>query len=162
MIGPATGWFEVHKLNDKRSKTVANTVEQEWLIRYPWPIQITYDRGSKLIGAEFQARSMGYKLQFVNPKQMQSAKDCIKRLKTLLHYTSLYYITCFKMSQQITMASQSLQRHRYIVTMLLNCCMTYVSIYLQASLGMTVILAHSHLFTLCLTLRNADGSKQIG
>ncbi len=60
MIVPAIGWFEVHELNDKRSDMVANTVEQEWLNRYPWPTQTTYDRGSEFIGAEFQAMIKDY------------------------------------------------------------------------------------------------------
>jgi transposase InsO family protein len=54
MIDPATGWFEVHQYDDKRSITVANIVEQEWFCRYPWPTQITYDRGSEFIGHDFQ------------------------------------------------------------------------------------------------------------
>jgi hypothetical protein len=49
MIDPATGWFEIHQYDDKRSITVANIAEQEWFSRYPWPIQITYDRGSEFI-----------------------------------------------------------------------------------------------------------------
>jgi hypothetical protein len=49
MIDPATGWFEIHQYNDKRSITVANIVEQEWFSRYPWPTQVTYDRGSEFI-----------------------------------------------------------------------------------------------------------------
>ena len=54
MIDPATGWFEIHQYNDKRSITVANIAEQEWFSRYPWPTQITYDRGSEFIGKDFQ------------------------------------------------------------------------------------------------------------
>ena len=54
MIDPATSWFEVHQYDDKRSITVANIVEQEWLTRYPWPTQITYDRGGEFIGHDFQ------------------------------------------------------------------------------------------------------------
>ena len=54
MINPATGWFEIHEYDDKRSITVANIVEQEWLSRYPWPTQITIDRGSEFIGQDFQ------------------------------------------------------------------------------------------------------------
>ena len=54
MIDPATGWFEIHQFDDKRSITVANIAEQEWLSRYPWPTQITYDRGSEFIGKDFQ------------------------------------------------------------------------------------------------------------
>jgi transposase InsO family protein len=57
MIDPATGWFEIHQYDDKRSITVANIAEQEWFSRYPWPTQITYDRyiGSELIGKDFQS-----------------------------------------------------------------------------------------------------------
>ena len=54
MIDPATGWFEMHQYDDKYSITVANIVEQEWLGRYPWPTQMTFDRGSEFIGHEFQ------------------------------------------------------------------------------------------------------------
>ena len=54
MIDPATGWFEIHQYDDKRSITVANIAEQEWFARYPWPTQVTYDRGSEFIGKDFQ------------------------------------------------------------------------------------------------------------
>ena len=56
MIDPATGWFEIQLYEDKNSITVANIAEQEWFhARYPWPTQITYDRGSEFIGKEFQS-----------------------------------------------------------------------------------------------------------
>ena len=54
MIDPATGWFEICQYDDKRSISVANIVEQEWLMRYPWPSQITFDRGSEFIGHGFK------------------------------------------------------------------------------------------------------------
>ena len=54
MIGPATGWFEIHQYDDKFSITVANIVEQEWFSRYPWPTMVTFDRGSEFIGQDFQ------------------------------------------------------------------------------------------------------------
>ena len=54
MIDPATGWFEMCEYDDKRSITVANIVETQWLSRYPWPTQITLDRGSEFIGQEFK------------------------------------------------------------------------------------------------------------
>ena len=38
MIDPATGWFEISQIPDKRSDTIANIVEQEWLARYPDPL----------------------------------------------------------------------------------------------------------------------------
>jgi hypothetical protein len=54
MIDPATGWFEIFQYDDKCSITVANIVEQEWFSRYPWPTQVTFDRGSEFIGQDFQ------------------------------------------------------------------------------------------------------------
>ena len=54
MIDPATSWFEMHQIPDKRSDTVANITEQEWFCRHPWPTQITFDRGGEFLGKEFQ------------------------------------------------------------------------------------------------------------
>jgi hypothetical protein len=31
MINPATGWFEIKHYDEKKSITVANIIEQEWL-----------------------------------------------------------------------------------------------------------------------------------
>ena len=53
MIDPATGWFEIHQYDDKKSITISNIVEQEWFSRYPWPTQVTFDRGSEFMGQEF-------------------------------------------------------------------------------------------------------------
>jgi hypothetical protein len=52
MIDPATGWFEMKELPDKHAITVADIVEQTWLTRYPWPTEITYDKGTEFM-AEF-------------------------------------------------------------------------------------------------------------
>ena len=41
MIDPATGWFEIHQIDDKQSITVSNVAEQEWFSRYPWPAKVT-------------------------------------------------------------------------------------------------------------------------
>jgi hypothetical protein len=54
MIDPATGWFKNQQYDDKQSITVANIVEQEWFSRYPWPRQVTFDRGIEFIGQDFQ------------------------------------------------------------------------------------------------------------
>ena len=54
MIDPATGWFKIHQYDDKKSITIANIAEQEWFSRYPWPTQITVDRGSEFMGKDFQ------------------------------------------------------------------------------------------------------------
>ena len=34
--------------------TVANLVETTWMGRYPWPLEITYDRGGEILGNEFK------------------------------------------------------------------------------------------------------------
>jgi hypothetical protein len=52
MIDPATGWFEMREIPDKRADTIANIVEQAWFTRYPWPTQIIFDRGKEFM-AEF-------------------------------------------------------------------------------------------------------------
>ena len=54
MIDPATEWFEIAQYDDKKSITVANIVEQQWLTRYPRPSLITLDRGSEFIGQDFR------------------------------------------------------------------------------------------------------------
>jgi transposase InsO family protein len=54
MIDPATRWFEIQHYDDKQSITAANKIEQEWFSAYPWPTQVTFDRGSKFIGQDFQ------------------------------------------------------------------------------------------------------------
>jgi hypothetical protein len=54
MIDPANGWFEIAQYDDKKSITVANIVEKQWLSRYPRPSLITLDRGSEFIGQDFR------------------------------------------------------------------------------------------------------------
>ena len=61
MIDPVTGWFEIHKIEDKKSMTVANIVEPEWFCRYPWPSQVTFDRGEEFMNKKFKRMLMeGY------------------------------------------------------------------------------------------------------
>ena len=45
MIDPVTGWFEITQYNDKKAMKIAKLVETTWLVRYPWQVEITYDRG---------------------------------------------------------------------------------------------------------------------
>src|SRR6476660_6676409 len=54
MIDPVSGWFKIHQYGDKQSVTIANIAEQEWFSRYPWPTQVTFDRGSEFIGHDFK------------------------------------------------------------------------------------------------------------
>ena len=45
MVDPVTGWFEKFQNGDKRSITIADLVETEWMSRYPIPIEIMYEQG---------------------------------------------------------------------------------------------------------------------
>jgi hypothetical protein len=49
MIDPATGWFEIVEVPDKRADTVSNLLEQTWFARYPWPKHVVHDRGSEFM-----------------------------------------------------------------------------------------------------------------
>ena len=50
MITPATGWFEMQRMNNKQPSTVAQQVEVAWLTRHPWPEEVIHDQGSELPG----------------------------------------------------------------------------------------------------------------
>ena len=85
MIDPASGWFEIQQYDDKRSITVANFVEQEWLCRYPWPTQISFDRGSEFIGQEFKhmiSKDYGIKAKPITVRNLQANAivECIHQV----------------------------------------------------------------------------------
>ena len=44
MIDPVTGWFKVTQYSDKKAMRILYLIETTWLVRYPWPVEITYDR----------------------------------------------------------------------------------------------------------------------
>ena len=52
MIEHVTGYFKITQYDDKRAISNANLVETTWLTRYPIPMEITHDQGSKFIGHE--------------------------------------------------------------------------------------------------------------
>ena len=54
MIDPVTGWFERMQYYDKRLISISKLVETKLLNRYPRPMKIIYDQGSKIIGHELR------------------------------------------------------------------------------------------------------------
>jgi hypothetical protein len=52
MIDPATGWFEVREIENKHVYNIVAAVKLAWLMHYPRPSIITYDKGIELL-AEF-------------------------------------------------------------------------------------------------------------
>ena len=82
MIDPATGWFEMREVKDKEAFTVvALAVEQAWLTRYPWPTQITFDKGKEFMGefAEMVAKDYGIKRKGITVRNPQ-ANAMIERI----------------------------------------------------------------------------------
>ena len=55
MIDPVTWWFEISQYNDKKGMMIENLVETMWLVRYPWPVEMTCDWGGELLGQEFKS-----------------------------------------------------------------------------------------------------------
>jgi hypothetical protein len=54
MFDPATSWFEVVEIPNKRAVTWANLLENTWLYRYPRPLQCIFDNGSESFGQSSQ------------------------------------------------------------------------------------------------------------
>ena len=54
MIDPGTGWFEMTQYRNKKAMTIAYLVETMWLVRYPWPVEITYDQRGEFLGHRFK------------------------------------------------------------------------------------------------------------
>jgi IS30 family transposase len=46
-IDPDTSWPEICEITDKRSQTVMDAFQNNWLCLYPRPIQVTFDNGSE-------------------------------------------------------------------------------------------------------------------
>ena len=63
MIDHVTGWFEVTQYSNKKATMTENLVENTWLIRYPWPVEIMYDRGGEFLGHDLK-KSL-YKMNMV-------------------------------------------------------------------------------------------------
>ena len=66
IIYPVNGWFEVTQYRDKKPMTITNLVETTWLVRYPWTVEITYDRGGEFLGRKFKNSLIGNKYGIKN------------------------------------------------------------------------------------------------
>ena len=47
LIDPATGWFEIVEIPDKKSQTLATLLVRVWLSRYPLPQKLIVDNGTE-------------------------------------------------------------------------------------------------------------------
>ena len=103
MIDPVTGWFKIKQCDDKKSITVANIVEQEWLARYPRPYLITLDQGSEFIGQDFHdmcVNDYGIKRKII-PMQNPQANGIVKHVHQILRN----FIRSFKLQDNLYLDS---------------------------------------------------------
>ena len=54
MCDPATGWFEITEVDNKKARTTATVLDQTWFSRYPRPKRCIFDNGNEFLGSEFQ------------------------------------------------------------------------------------------------------------
>ena len=97
MIDPATGWFEIKEIPSKDAATVANLVELTWLTRYPWPTQITFDRGTEFMAefAKMVRNDYGIKTKPITTRRNPQANSIIERI----HQTIGNMIRTFRMHE---------------------------------------------------------------
>jgi hypothetical protein len=60
IVDPATGWFEIVEVPNKKAVTAAILLDTTWLSRYPRPVQCIFDNGNEFTGFEFQEMLESY------------------------------------------------------------------------------------------------------
>jgi hypothetical protein len=60
IIDLSTHFMEIVALKNKESITVACSLNQVWLCRYPRPVDYLHDNGTEFISAEFQELLQSY------------------------------------------------------------------------------------------------------
>jgi len=84
MFDPATSWFEVVEIPNKKAITCANLVENTWLCRYPRPKQCIFDNGSEFLGAEFANTLDSYGILRVPTTIKNPAANMVERVHQTL------------------------------------------------------------------------------
>jgi hypothetical protein len=84
MFDPATSWFEVVEIPNKRAITCANLLENTWLCRYPRPKQCIFDNGSEFLGEEFANTLDSYGIQRVPTTVKNPAANMVERVHQTL------------------------------------------------------------------------------
>ncbi len=86
MIDPATGWFDIVQIKEKRPDYIANHLEIAWLSRYPWPTEIVMDRGSEFAREveEMILRDYGITKKLITTRNPQ-ANAILERVHQTVH-----------------------------------------------------------------------------
>jgi len=89
MIDPATGFFDIVDIGQKTADVIANWLEIHWLSRYPWPMEITMDKGSEF-AAEVRdtlKKEYGFVRKIItsrNPQSNSIIEQCHKTLHNMI------------------------------------------------------------------------------
>jgi predicted outer membrane repeat protein len=86
MIDPATGWFEIAEIPNKRADVIANVLEQKWLSRYPRPSEVIMDRGREFYAevADTLYNEYGITRKYITTRNPQ-ANSMIERAHQTVH-----------------------------------------------------------------------------
>ena len=86
MIDPATGWFDIVYVPDKRADLIANLIEMNWLTRYPWPTEVVMDRGSEFAAEvrELLKNEYPIKRKLITTRNPQ-ANSIVERIHQVVH-----------------------------------------------------------------------------
>ena len=89
MIDPATGFFEIVEISEKSADVIANWLEIQWLARYPWPTEITMDRGTEFAAevSELLKSEYGIMKKIIttrNPQSNAIVERCHKTLHNMI------------------------------------------------------------------------------
>ena len=94
MIDPATGWFEIAEVPNKRADYISNILEQAWLTRYPWPQEVILDRGREFMAEVIPMlkRDYGIKRKPIttrNPQANAMVERCHQTLRSMIATKSI-------------------------------------------------------------------------
>ena len=86
MIDPATGWFEIVQVPEKRADLISNLIETTWLTRYPWPTEVVMDRGSEFAAEVRDMLQNDYpiKRKLITTRNPQ-ANSIVERIHQVVH-----------------------------------------------------------------------------
>ena len=125
MIDPATGWFKMAQIPDKKAAEIADISKKTWFSSYPLPQRIVFDRGTEFM-AEFAKmchNDYGLKMKPITTRKPQY-NAIIKRI----HQTIRNIICTFDVSNIVNNNPWSF----ILATTIFAVCTTYHTT-LQAS-----------------------------
>ena len=86
MIDPATGWFEIVQIPNKKAEEISNLIETTWLTRYPWPTEIVMDRGREFCAEvkDMLRDDYPFKRKVITTRNPQ-ANSVVERVHQVVH-----------------------------------------------------------------------------